>query len=244
MADLQKAMAHRHSRRKYVPKALEPPVAETLRASLAKLHDGGKTDIRLVVGNGDAFAGFRKSYGMFSGVRNYFVLIGNPTDMVEHERLGYYGQRLVLQATAFGLGTCWVGGTFDRTSCPVKLPAGTNIICVITVGEVPEKHSAREKLISSLVHRKSKTIEQMMVADTEPPDWFLAGMKAVQLAPSAVNRQPVTFTYRDGTVTASVQDIAGEGFALDLGIAKLHFELGAGGGVWAFGNDAEFARSV
>lgn len=65
-------------------------------------------------------------------------------------------------------------------------------------------------------------------------------MRAVQKAPSAVNRQPVVFTYKGGIVTALVENTVGDGFALDLGIAKLHFELGAGGGTWAFGNGAEF----
>jgi len=34
--------------------------------------------------------------------------------------------------------------------------------------------------------------------------------------------------------------MAREGYSLDSGIAKLHFELGAGGGIWAFGNGAAF----
>jgi hypothetical protein len=80
----------------------------------------------------------------------------------------------------------------------------------------------------------------MYTSDAPVPDWFLSGMQAVQKAPSAINRQPVMFSYKDGVVTASVEDIDGEGFAFDLGIAKLHFEIGAGGGAWEFGNGAEF----
>jgi hypothetical protein len=51
------------------------------------------------------------------------------------------------------------------------------------------------------------------------------------------------FRYKkDGVISASVEDITKEGFALDLCIAKLHFELGAGGGTWEFGNDAGFNK--
>ena len=70
--------------------------------------------IQLIIGNGNAFNGFRKSYGMFSGVRNFIALVGGEIDAVALEKLGYFGELLALRCTALGLGTCWVGGTFDR----------------------------------------------------------------------------------------------------------------------------------
>ncbi|MCL1873280.1 MAG: hypothetical protein FWF85_04100, partial [Clostridiales bacterium] len=39
-------------------------------------------------------------------------------DAIGLERLGYYGELWLLQATALGLATCWVGGTFKRKLCP------------------------------------------------------------------------------------------------------------------------------
>jgi len=66
-------------------------------------------------------------------------------------------------------------------------------------------------------------------------------MRTVQKAPSAVNRQPVMFSYKDGKVTAGVKNYNDIGTVLDLGIAKAHFELGVGNGKWEFGNHAEFA---
>jgi hypothetical protein len=122
----------------------------------------------------------------------------------------------------------------------VQLKKGESIVCAITVGNVPPKPSAKERFIHRLTHRNSKTVEQMYTADDSVPAWFLSGMEAVQKAPSAINRQPVMFSYKNGVVTASVEDINGEGFAFDLGIAKLHFEIGAGGGMWEFGNGAAF----
>ena len=61
------------------------------------------------------------------------------------------------------------------------------------------------------------------------PDWFRAGMEAVLLAPTTVNQQKFLFTLlEDGRVSAQ----AGHAFyvKMDLGIAKYHFELGAGKG--------------
>ena len=241
---LQDALEIRRSRRKYVPEPLEPSAAATLRELIDELGGKENLDIRLVVDNGDAFKGFRKSYGMFTGVRNYLGLIGNKGDYLNSEKLGYYGELLVLHATALGLGTCWVAGTFDRAACPFDLSEDETVICAITVGRVPDELSGKEKLIRVMTHRKTKTIEQMCTSGVPLPDWFISGMNAVMVAPSAVNRQPVMFTYRDGSVSASVKDISGEMLALDLGIAKLHFELGAGGGKWDFGSGAAFVRKT
>ena len=93
-----------------------------------------------------------------------------------------------------------------------------------------------------MTHRKIKAAEELYDADAPVPGWLKSGIAAVQKAPSAVNRQPVTFMYKNNVVTASVKDISISGMALDLGIAKLHFELGAGGGSWAWGNGAAFQR--
>ncbi len=74
------------------------------------------------------FDGLKKSYGLFSGVRHYLALVGNKTDMLTVEKLGYYGELLVLHATALGLGTCWVGGTYDDSCCPVTLEENESVI--------------------------------------------------------------------------------------------------------------------
>ena len=58
------------------------------------------------------------------------------------------------------------------------------------------------------------------------PVWFKKGVEAALLAPTAVNQQKFFFSIDNGRVSAR----AGKGFysKIDLGIAKCHFELGAG----------------
>ncbi len=238
--NLKKVINERVSRRKYLKTEMEPSVEKMLRDYIQGINQKANVNMQLVVNEEEAFKGFRKSFGMFSGVRNYVALVGKANDDLLVEKLGYYGEQVVLYATALGLGTCWVGGTFDRSSCKVGLSAGESVICVITVGNVDKKRGIKEDFISTMIHRKTKEKEQLYISDTTIPDWFSEGITAVQKAPSAVNRQPVTFTYKDQKVAAFVEDIKSQGFALDLGIAKLHFELGAGGGVWNFGNFGEF----
>lgn len=56
-----------------------------------------------------------------------------------------------------------------------------------------------------------------------------------------MNAQPVKFIYKDNKVTAKVPEKINMQL-VDLGIAKLHFELGAGGGKWEFGNGGTFCK--
>ena len=69
------------------------------------------------------------------------------------------------------------------------------------------------------------------------PAWFKAGVEAAMKAPSAMNRQPIMFSYNpaDDTAAAHIDTTAGdEHHAMnDMGIAKLHFQIGAGQGQWA-----------
>lgn len=242
MDDLLKAIDRRRSRRKYLQTPIAPEALAKLRDLIKGLREDKNLNMQLVLEDGDAFNGLRKSYGMFSGVQNYVVQIGNKEDAVTKEQMGYYGELLVLHATVLGLGTCWVGGTYDQSLCPVALEGGDRILCTIVVGNVDSSLSAKERFFRWGTHRKTKTVEQMYTADAEVPDWFLAGMNAVQKAPSAVNRQPAMFAYQNGVVRASVEGSSDAFSALDLGIAKLHFELGAGGGTWAWGNEAVFEK--
>lgn len=240
--NLTEAIELRRSRRKYIESPIGAEVAEKLQTLALEYGQKANVRLELVLNNGSAWGGLRKSYGMFTGVKNYVGLIASKTDFEAMERLGYYGELLMLHAVAMGLGTCWVGGSFDRKLCPFVLCGDEMIVCAIALGYAQEQESMKEKLIRSVTHRKTKTIKDMMTTDAPAPGWFMAGMRAVQKAPSAVNRQPVVFSLKEGKVTAGVEKASDIGSVLDLGIAKQHFELGAGCGSWSFGNHAEFAK--
>ena len=72
------------------------------------------------------------------------------------------------------------------------------------------------------------------------PKWFTRGVELALLAPTAMNQQKFRFELLDGDADAGkprVKATTGLGSyaAIDLGITKLHFELGAGPGAfeWA-----------
>lgn len=239
----REAIERRVSRRKYTDKAVDAALRREFEALAASYGEAGGVRIEIAWDEAEAFRGFRRSYGLFSGVRNYIGLIDRPGEAGDLEKLGYYGEKLVLEATKRGLATCWVGGSFSRAHCPFRLAANERIACAIALGYASESPGGMEKLVRNVTHRKSKTFEQMASWDDGAPDWFFEGVKAVERAPSAVMRQPVAFAYRQGAASASVPDPNDVGMALDFGIAKLHFEIGAGGGVWNWGNGAAFAKN-
>ena len=212
---LKEALRARHSVRSYQDRPLPADVVEALEAEIATCNRESGLHIQLVKDEPQAFGGFMARYGKFSGVKNYIALAGPKGPDLE-EKCGYYGERLVLLAQSLGLNSCWVAMSYDRGKAACKLGAGEKLCIVIALG-----YGATQG-----VPHKSKAVEQVMAAKGEVPEWFRAGVEAALLAPTAMNQQKFKFALEDGTVAAS----AGMGFysKIDLGIAKYHFEVGAG----------------
>lgn len=80
---------------------------------------------------------------------------------------------------------------------------------------------------------KRKTVKQVSNVSDLTPAWFKKGVEAALLAPTAVNQQKFSFEYVGKKNNRHIVK-ANKGFSLfgytkmDLGIAKLHFEIGAG----------------
>lgn len=74
----------------------------------------------------------------------------------------------------------------------------------------------------------TKPAERLCRVNGEAPAWFSAGVEAARLAPTALNQQRFRFELlEDGrTVRARALPTVSCG-KVDLGIARLHFELGA-----------------
>jgi len=237
---LLEAIDRRTSRRTYLGRPVVAERAEALRALVDECNAASGLAIRFVEDGGAAFDGIGKSYGMFKGVKSLFVLAGRADLPRLYEKLGYYGERLALEATRLGFGTCWVGGTFDRAEAAIAPRDGERLLAVVTVGEAPPDKTMKEKLIFGLSHRKTRPATDFYRSDVDPaPDWFLAGIEAVRKAPSAINRQPARFALAGDSVTAYVDapsatdrqaDFARREVVefVDLGIAELHFELASG----------------
>lgn len=186
---------------------------------------------------------------MFSGPVYMFAALVGGNDPLSSEKVGYYGQKLVLYATRLGLGTCWVASTYDSKSITVDIGEGEKLWDVVPMGYATEKIPLRQKMIRSAIRKRDRRREQFLESDVtykDAPKWIRQGIEAIFLGPSAVNQQPVNIVYRDGKVTARIWK---EGLGLqynDLGIAKRQFEVGAGAagvkGHFLPGDGAEFIQ--
>lgn len=225
----KEAIFIRTSRRSYVDFPIPAEKVTLLSERADALNAESGLSIRFVRSGAAAFNGMLKSYGMFRGVRSFFAMCGDPKDPDLYEKIGYYGEALVLYATQLGLGTCWVGGSYSKRNAKrlIDVQPGHRLIIAIAVGIAEEAPDRREAFIYRLTHRKSRSVEELYEADGEIPEWFRFGMHAVARAPSALNAQPVRFLYSGGRVTVNRGQLKGMQL-IDLGIARLHFEIGSG----------------
>lgn len=234
------AIDSRKSVRSYTDTAINTEKIQILSKNIEDFNRSAELNIEFIVNGHAAFSSMRKTYGLFKNVQSIIVLKGKTADEFLLEKSGYYGEQLVLQAAMLDLGTCWVGGTFDKDQ--IKIAKDETIAAVITIGNAAEKKSFMEKVIKTVATGKRKPTEHFYTADTSAPEWFLAGVEAVRKAPTAVNSQKVHLTYDKENVTISVPETYRLDL-MDLGIAKAHFEITVGG-KFPQGNHAIFEKQV
>ena len=219
---LQEAIEARHSVRAYKNEPLAEDASRRLEEEIAEVNRKGRLHIQLIQDEPKAFQGTLAKYGKFRNVTSYLVMAGKKADDLD-ERIGYYGEHLVLLAQTFGLNTCWVGLSYKKIPGTYVLDEGEVIKSYIAIGYGETQGTSH----------KIKTVEQVSNASETTPSWFKKGVEAALLAPTAVNQQTFSFEYL-GMNDNRHQVRAKKGFSMigyaqiDLGIAKYHFEIGAG----------------
>lgn len=215
MMDILEAIANRHSVRSFSDRKIEGDVKDKLQQMISDCNRESGLNMQLVLDEPRAFDNLIMHYGRFSGVRNYIALVGQKTDALD-EKCGYYGEKVVLYAQMLGLNTCWVGVGYNKTPNAFTLGTNEKLCLMIAIGYGNEQGKAH----------KSKTFEQVSKVNGDVPDWFRKGVESALLAPTAMNQQQFRFSLDGNKVSAK----AGIGFftKVDLGIAKYHFDVGAG----------------
>ena len=218
---LLEAISARHSVRKYLDKEIPADIIAALQDKIAECNKVGNLSIQLVQNETKAFTGML-SYGSFSGVKNYLVMVGKKAKDLD-ERVGYYGEQIVLFAQTLGLNTCWVGLSYRKVPEAYNVGKDEKLVCMIALGYGETQG----------VTHKIKSVEDVSNASDITPSWFKKGVEAALLAPTAVNQQKFSFEHV-GVKNNRHQILAKKGFSMigytkmDLGIAKYHFEIGAG----------------
>lgn len=189
------------------------------------------------------------TYGFIHGAAGF--IIGAVEQAAEHnlEDFGYLMELIVLRATDLGLGTCWLGGTFTKSSFGRKVDVQeTELVpAVAAVGYPARSLRWIERLVrggaqaerrlpwESLFFNEDfkQTLNKQAAGDSG------LALELVRLGPSASNKQPWrvlksaqgwhfflerTPGYRESTLVRlfTVADMQ----RIDMGIALCHFELG------------------
>jgi nitroreductase len=234
----------RRSWRSYEDLEIEYPLFSNLSDFISKNNTGpfgNKTRFSLIdTGKG---AGVKRpgTYGIIRGARYYIagLVRKGPLALVDY---GYCLEKAVLFATQEGLGTCWLGGTFDRGAFREKVAKGPeDILPAVTPVGFPAKKSIIDRTIKSIARsHKRKRWEEVFFekALNDPLDpkkvpVFEDILEMVRIAPSASNRQPWRiiadqgdifhfYIYRSRIISAYPKTDLQQ---LDAGIAICHFDL-------------------
>ena len=186
------------------------------------------------------------TYGFIKGATGFIVgaVRRAPNDLEDY---GYLLERVVLYAADLGLGTCWLGGTFTRSSFVRRfggLQRGETMPAVASIGligddgaeRIREREEGSRRLPSSELFFEHGFGEPLEIDAGEA---YAEALEAVRMAPSATNKQPWrtvhdgaawhfylrrTKGYGKGSALFTVLRIA-DLQRVDMGIAMCHFEL-------------------
>jgi hypothetical protein len=239
----------RHSQRKYSGEKPDENVVDRLETLCTAFRPflGARAVLVREPGH-DVFRGIIGSYFKVSDAPYYIAFIGDMTAPNVQEITGYLGEGVVLEATALGLNTCWVGGFFRREAVmkQINLENNERVLAITPIGY--SKDASDRVSVSSKKHRRKDLNKLIVNGNLKENDWNKTALEAARLAPSAVNRQPWRFTIRNNSIVVSTDNIRREfnvSRRLDCGIAMLHLELGArstrANGTWKFLNPPDVA---
>lgn len=211
---IKEAMKERHMVRKYIDRPIPSDLVEKLNTRIAENNQTHSLSLSLVTGNADGLGALAKMLG--KGVKNYIVLAG-PDSADLDEKLGYCGADMILYAQTLGLNTWWVGGMYNAKGAQKNMNSGAvriNGVLAIGYGQTQG------------VPHKSKTAAEISSYKGTAPQWFIDGVDALLLAPTALNKQ--AFTVRGDGNRVYLTCNSGHFAGIDLGIGRYHFEVGAG----------------
>lgn len=179
------------------------------------------------------------TYGVITGGNAYICAItkNNNADLIE---LGYLFEKIIIFATSLNLGTCWLGGTFNRSEFAGKvgLTSDESFICATPVGYPADKKSIKEKAMRKMAKSdKRKEFSEIFTdmdlkpLDKDKLDIYGEALEMIRIGPSASNKQPWRMVKEENLYHLFLErtpdyakDLGYDIQLLDMGIAKYHFE--------------------
>ncbi len=184
------------------------------------------------------------TYGVIRGARLFIIgAVGKRPKAMED--YGYSMEKNILEATALGLGTCWLGGTFRRSGFARRMNlSGDELLPAVSpVGYPGKARSLTDRFFrfSAGSNERKPWTELFFDRDSKTPlpresgGAYETPLECVRIGPSASNKQPWRIV-RDGNAfhftlartpgyDRMIKEIRLQN--VDMGIAMCHFELAA-----------------
>lgn len=213
---IMEAMEARHSVRAYKDKPIEKEKQDLLAAFADGVNRESGLNIEVRFDDPAGFDTRLAHYGLFTNISNYIVLKGKKTADFDFD-CGYYGEKIVLYAQQLGLNTCWTAMTFNKKMVKTLVPAGETLCMAIALGYGETQGKPH----------KGKTLYDVIDVKGGMPEWFVEGVNAALLAPTAVNQQKFCFSLEGEEPSIRVKGF-GSYTKVDLGIAAYHFDAVTG----------------
>ncbi len=193
-----------------------------------------------------------KGLGTYGSIKHAqgFIVGAVSHSQRDLEDYGYVMERLVLQATDLGLGSCWLGGQFTKSGFAKKIAASGNeqVPAVVSLGFIEDVEKAKNAFLRKKIggHNRIPWERQFFNETFKDPitveqaGGYTNTLEMVRLGPSASNKQPWRILKIDHTWHFYLKRTKGYGTGiifkllkiadiqrLDIGIAMCHFELTA-----------------
>lgn len=198
---------------------------------------GHKVRLALYENSDDGKPAKLGTYGLISGA-SAFIVPAVAAGKGSMEDAGFILEKTVLEATAMGWASCWIGGVFSRGKAAGAVGAtkGELVPAVIALGKPAARRSLADRIVTGTAKSRSRKPLELIVfaldgiALEEP---WLGVASAARGAPSASNKQPwrllrlpggaewVFFLEEDKVYNNSLGDVHLQN--LDMGIAMRHF---------------------
>jgi len=248
MSDYASAIKKRTSVRTFNKRGLDSSQIDEINRTISSLGKGPMgSGIRVELVNRNQVLATRKAklgtYGFINGAE-YFLCGCTVKKKRAEIDYGYVFEKLILDLTSINIGTCWLGGTFNRSQWGslVDLKQDEFIPAISPVGIPSNSKAIRERLIRRAAKANSrKPWSELFMMDQfgtpigkKDAAEFEPVLEMVRLAPSASNKQPWRLLKVREKYHLILCRTPGYGIKsvdlqmLDMGIAMFHFESVAG----------------
>lgn len=223
----------RKSVRSYKDVELEKNTIDKINDYINNIENpfGEKVRIKLISGETNQKLG---TYGVIKGAKMYLAAACENGEF-DLEALGYEFEKVILYATKLGLGTCWLGGTFNKGSFAKAMEVKENekFPIVSPIGY----ESSKKYIIESIVKFGAKSSQRKdfnelffsesfgnTIEDLEDCK-YLTPLEMIRIAPSALNAQPWRVILKGKRADFYKTNPSRDMNKIDMGIALAHFHV-------------------